>query len=425
MTAAAFAVGCSTWLYMNTTDANQLLREDPARTAGGRQQAQMKAVDLQTRAAETQLVMADNTGRILDEVRTLGSSSTPVLNEILASIQSQDGNSQLLNDIHTALAQMHDSSMITLDAILAGVQSQSTQLATLHEVRDMMSDQQAHNRGSLMPELKALALSTQANEAALAALHAQIEKAQARPDMDASVLDQLEALAAELRTRPNMDQVVEEIRTALTLEQNETNELLAKIESGLAVSPETQALVGPLRETLAEQAKATEDMISQAFARQDYAETQLEEIKALVQSQTGETATALRGVLSELQPQTDLDEVLNTIKQLQNGSIDPASLAKLDELTSKLEAVPTSEQLADAVVQAVSTQLNETRPMLEQIASPLEASTKQADGTQDLIDQLRMALMAGSGRHPAGSDLRHAGIIRRRRRQRRDASGAS
>lgn len=392
-TAAGFAIGCSAWLYMNSTAANQLLREDLLASQDRVTKASLAAAELQTQAAETQLAMADRTDLILGEVKALGSSNTPMLNEILASIQAQSGNRELLGNIREQLAQMNDSSRDTLGAILAGVQSQSSQWLTLAEVRDMMSRQQSET-ALLLPELQAVAATARANESAMAALQKQIEKAQARPDLDAKMLDQLEAVVAELKARPSLDKVNDEVRSALAAKQNKTDELLSRIESRLAISPDTQALVAPLREVLAEQTKVTERIVAEAFARQDHTAEELSELKSLLLSQPGETATALRGVIGELEAPVDFTEVLAAIKQVQTGTGDAETLALLGDLARKLEAAPTSDQLADAVALAVTTQLDETRPLLEQIATSLDASARHTDNTQALMDQLRLALAA-------------------------------
>lgn len=393
MTAAGFAIGCSAWLYMNSTAANQLLREDLLSSQDRVTKASLAAAELQSKAAETQLAMADRTDLILGEVQALGSSNTPMLNEILASIQAQSGNGELLGTIREQLADMNDSSRHTLNAILAGVESQSSQVTTLAEVRDMVSRQES-STALLLPELQAVAATARANEPMLVDLQKQIEKAQARPDLDAKMLDQLEAVLAELKARPSLDKIADEVRGALTAKQNKTDELLGRIESQLAISPDTQALVAPLREVLAEQTKVTERIVAEAFARQDHTTEELSQLKALLQSQPGETATALRGVIGEMETHVDFAEVLAAIRQVQSGSGDGDTLALLNELAKKLESVPTSEQLADAVALAVSAQLDETRPLLEQIAGSLDASAQNSDNTQVLMDQLRLALAA-------------------------------
>lgn len=392
MTAAGFAIGCSAWLYMNSTAANQLLREDLLASQDRATKATLAAAELQSKAAETQLAMADRTDLILGEVKALG-SSTPILNEILASIQAQSGNSELLGQIGEQLADMNESSRHTLSAILAGVESQSSQMTTLAEVRDMVSRQESRT-AMLLPELQAVAATARANEPMLADLQKQIEKAQARPDLDAKMLDQLEAVVAELKARPSVDKIADEVRSALAAKQSKTDELLSRIESQLAISPDTQALVEPLREVLSEQTKVTERIVAEAFARQDHTAEELAELKTMLQSQPGETATALRGVIGEMEAPADYSEVLTAIKQIQTGSGDTNTLALLNDLAKRLESTPTSDQLADAVALAVSTQLDETRPLLEQIASSLDASSKNTDTTQALIDQLRLALAA-------------------------------
>ena len=45
MTAAAFTVGCSAWLYLNTTDANQKLREDLLASGADVTKAQLAATE--------------------------------------------------------------------------------------------------------------------------------------------------------------------------------------------------------------------------------------------------------------------------------------------------------------------------------------------------------------------------------------------
>lgn len=392
-TAAAFAVGCSAWLYMNTTDANLLLREDLLASQDSATKAQLTAVDSQTLATQSQLAMADRTDQILGEVMALGYNSTPVLNEILASVQTQGDNNAMLGAIHESLAQMHDSSSTTLDTILASVESQSTQWQALAEVEDTMSRQQDQT-ALLLPKLQAVAVTAQANESAMTALKEQIEEAQARPDLDAQMLDQLEAIVAELQTRPTLDQVADEIRTALAKEQKTTGALLARIERQLAANPDTQALIAPLRDALAEQGKATDQLVAQAFQRQKHTDGQLETLKSLVQSQPGETANALSGVISELNTQADVGEVLAAVKRIEAGSDDPESLKLLGELALKLESAPTSQQLADAVAQAVTSQLDSTRPLLEQIASSLDNASQQTETGQALIEKLRLALLA-------------------------------
>jgi FHA domain-containing protein len=393
LAAAAFAIGCSAWLYMNTTDANLLLREDLLASQNRATKAQLAAADAQAQATETQLAISDRTDVILNEVMALGSNSTPVLNEILASVQSQHGNTELLGDINEALAQMHNSSMTTLDTILAGVESQSAQWHALAKVEDTMSRQQDQT-ALLLPELKAVAVTAQANESALTALKEQIELAQARPDLDAQMLDQLEAIIAELQARPTLDQVADEVRNALAVEQEKTSDLLTRIEGQLAASPDTRALIAPLRDALAQQGKATDQLVAQAFQRQEHTDGQLEDLNALVRAQPGETATALGGLIGELNTQADVDEVLAAVKRIEAGSGDTESLRLLGELALKLESAPTSQQLADAVASAVTTQLDGTRPLLEQIASSLDTASQQTEAGQALVAQLRLALVA-------------------------------
>ncbi len=391
--AAAFAVGCSAWLYLNTTDANLLLREDLLASQGRAIKAQLTAAEAQTLATDAQLAMSDRTDDILNEVLALGSNNTPVLNEILASVQSQHGNTELLGDIHESLAQMHDSSMTTLDTILARVKSQSAQWQALAQVEDTMSRQQDQT-ALLLPELKAVAVTAQANESALVALKEQIELAQARPDLDAQMLDQLESIVTELQARPTLDQVADEVRSALAVEQKKTGKLLTRIEDQLAASPDTRALIAPLREALAEQGKATDQLVAQVFQRQEHTDAQLEDLKALVQSQPGKTTTALGSIIGELNTQADIEKVLAAVKRIEAGAEDPESLRLLGELALKLESAPTSQQLADAVAQAVTSQLDGTRPLLEQIASSLDTASQHTEAGQELIEKLRLALLA-------------------------------
>lgn len=377
-TAAAFAVGCSVWLYMQTTDANDMFRGDILASQDKAIEAQRAAADAQAQATESQLAIADRTDLILGEVKALGTTSTPVLNEILASVQSQDGNNALLGDIHQALAEMHNSSMTTLDTILAGVESQSAQWRALAQVQDSITQQQT-DTALLLPELETIAATARANENVLSDLKIQIEQAQARPDLDAKVLDQLEAVVAELQARPTLDQVTDGVRNALAAEQKKTDVLLTRIEGQLAASPDTQALIAPLRETLSEQVKATEQLVAKAFEQQELTTEQLEGLKTLVQSQPNETATALSDVINKLDTQDDINEVLAAVKRIEAGSEGPEAIKLLSELASKLESAPTSEQLADTVALAVTTQLNETRPLLEQIADSLDTASQQSD----------------------------------------------
>jgi hypothetical protein len=395
MTAAAVAIGCSAWLYMNTTDANLKLREDLLASQSGATKAQLAATEAQTQAIQSQLAIADRTDEIIDEVQTLGSSSTPVLNEILASVQSQSGNNEQLDEISLALADLHDTSQPTLDAILARVESQSAQWMTLAEVRDVMKRQQA-DTAVLLPELQAVALATRANEQSLDALRQQIEQAQARPDLDGEVLDQLEAVVAELQARPTVDQMATGVRQALTGEQQKTSEMLNRIEERLAKSnnPNTQDLIAPLREALTSQALATEQLVTQAFERQNHTTDQLAELKAMLQSQPDETATVMRDVISQIGDHGDLDSVLAAVKQIEIGTSDDEAMDLLRELAMKLESAPTSQQLADAVALAVTDQLDESRPLLERIASTLDSSAQQDEASQTLLDQVRLALMA-------------------------------
>ncbi len=394
--AAAFAIGCSAYLYMNLSNVSTTIRDD-VRSASAAQQsateAQLAAVDAQTKATESQLALADRTDEIYNEVASLNSSSTPVLKEILASVQSQKGNGVLLNDIQTALAEMHNSSMTTLDTILASMESQSDQWQALAKVEDTMQNQQ-DQAALLLPELQAVASTAQANEKALNALRDQIELAQARPDLDADILDQLEAIVTELQARPTADQVASQVRTALAQEQEKTNELLARIEGQLSDNPDTQALITPLREALAEQSSATEQMISQAFARQDKTDEQLEQISTLIRAQPSETAAAVDAVLGKLTTQEDIDKVLAAVKQIETGGQSPESVKLLNELALKLQTAPSSQELADSVVKAVTEELNTTRPLLEQIASSLDNASQQTDTSQELIEQLRLALLA-------------------------------
>ncbi len=393
LTAAAFAVGCSAWLYMNTTDANLKLREDLLASQAGVTKSQLAATEAQTQATQSQLAIADRTNEIFEEVQALGANSTPVLNDILASVQSQSGHAEQLEEIRLALADLHDTSQPTLDAILARVESQSSQWMTLAEVRDVMMRQQADTAG-LLPELQAVALATRANEQSLDTLRQQIEQAQARPDLNAKVLDQLEAVAAELQARPTLDQMVTGVRHALAQEQQKTDELLNRIEDRLAKSPDTQELIAPLREALTSQAQATEQLVAQAFEQRNLTSDQLAELKTLVQSQPGETETVLRDVVGQMNNHGDLDSVLAAVRQIEAGSGDTEAMDLLRELALKLESAPTSQQLADAVALAVTDQLDGTRPLLEQIASTLDSSAEQVETDQVLLEQVRLALMA-------------------------------
>lgn len=393
-TAAAFAVGCSAWLYMNTTDANLKLREDLLASQAGLKKAQIAATEAQTQATQTQLAMADRTDEVLSEVKALGASSTPMLNEILASIEAQGGDIEQLGDIRQALVDLQNAGQPKLDAILARVESQSSQWMTLAEVRDVMMRQKT-DTASLLPELQAVALATKANEQSLESLRKTIEQVQASPDLDAKVLDQLEAAVAELRAQPTLDQIAGEVRQALAQEQDETDALLSKIETRLAESPDAQELIAPLREALTSQAQATEQLVSQAFDQQrSQTDEQVAELKTLIQTNSGETATALREVVDQLADQSELDAVLASIQQIPTGQANDPSLAMLEALTTKLEATPTTQQLADAVAEVVTGQIDSTRPLLEQIASSLDDADKQGDAGQALLEEVRLALQA-------------------------------
>ena len=393
MAAATFAIGCSAWMVLSTSDANQSLRSDLLASQDRATDAQLAAVDAQTKATESQLAISDRTNQILDEVMTLGSNITPVIHETLASVKTQQQNTEVLNDINQALAQMHSSSMTTLDTILAGIESQSAQWHTLSQLQDALA-QQNSDAARVLPELQAVAATAQANESTLSEIKQQIELAQARPDLSAEVLDQLEAVAAELKDRPTLDEVTQGVRTALAREQAQTDKLLARIEKQLSGRPDSQALIEPLREALAAQSEATEQMITQAFNQQTVSADQVDELKSLIQAQPDETATALRDVIGELDHNIDLAPVLTAIENIQTGSADSESIALLNELSAKLQSGPSSEQLAQAVTQAVTEQLNTTRPLLEQIAGTLDATVDQSQTSAELIEQLRLALLA-------------------------------
>ena len=400
MVAAAFAVGTSGWLYLNTTDANLKLREDILASQAGLTEnitnSQRTATEAQTRATQAQLAMADRTDEVLTEVQALGASSTPVLNEILASIQAQGGDIEQIDDIRQALLDLQNSSQPTLDAILARVESQSSQWMTLAEVRDVLMRQHAQT-ANLLPELQALAIATRDNEQSLATLRETIEKVQASPDLDATILDQLEATVAELRARPTTEQIARGVRQALANEQNKTDALLRKIETHLAStdSPDAEELITPLREALAAQSQATEQLVNQAFDQQrTKSDAQLAELKTMIQSQSGETATALRDVVNQMDNQGDLDAVLASVKQIQTGSSDEQAMALLRELNTKLETAPTTEQLASAVAEVVAGELSSTHPLLEQIAGALDESAQQTEAGQAILEQVHLALAA-------------------------------
>lgn len=396
LTAAAFAVGCSGWLTLYSTDAYEKLQNNLITSQTDLTENITHATEAQTQATQAQLAMADRTDEVLSEVQALGASSTPMLSEILASIQAQGGDLEQIGDIRTALADLQNSSQPALDAILARVESQSSQWMTLAEVRDVMLRQQAETE-HLLPELKAVAQATRENEQALEALRETIEIVQASPELDAQILDQLEATVAELRARPTTEQIARGVRQALSNEQTKTDALLRKIESRLAESstPDAEALIAPLREALAAQAEATQQLVADAFNHQRTLDnTQLAEIKTYIESQTGETATALRDVVNQLGTQGDLEAVLASVKQLESGGGDAESMAMLRELTTKLETAPTTEQLASAVADVVADQLSSTHPLLEEIASAVNESAAQGEAGQALLEQVRLALAA-------------------------------
>lgn len=400
LTAAAIAVGCSGWLTLYSTGAYQDLQDNLLASQSDLTtnitDAQRAATEAQTQATQAQLAMADRTDEVLSEVQALGASSTPVLNEILASIQDQGGDIEQLGEIRQALVDLQSTSQPTLDAILARVESQSSQWMTLAEVRDVMMRQQEET-ANLLPELQALAIATRDNEQSLATLRESIEKVQARPDLDAKILDQLEATVAELQARPTTEQIARGVRQALAKEQNKTDALLRKIETRLASSdsPDAQALIAPLREVLAAQAQTTEQLVSQAFDRQrTQTDAQLAEIKTFIGSKSGETSTALRDVATQLENQGDLEAALASIQQNNTGSVDDETLAMLRDLNAKLETAPTTEQLADAVAEVVAGQLSTTHPLLQEIAGALDESSQQTEAGQALLEQVRLALAA-------------------------------
>ncbi len=393
LSAAAFAVACSAWLYHNTTSENRILHDALLASQSQASTAQLDAVELQKRAAEAQLATADRTGDILAEVRALGTQSRPMLDEILASVQEQSGNTEQLSDIRQALADLHEANQPALDAILAGVQSQSQQLVALADLRDAVIQQQ-EDTAPLLPELRALAQTAQVNEKSLAHLRRQIELAQARPDLDAVVLDQMESVMAELRARPTTDQIDAQVRQALADEHEQTAQLLNQIESKLTPTPQTQELLAPLREALARQAQRSEQLLAQAFSRQEQTAEQLAELRTMMQSQPDQTATALRGVVGEWQIHDDLGAVLAAVKQIEAGADNPQNTALLQDLAVKLESAPTSQELANAVAQAVTQQLDGTRPLLEQIANSLTGSDEENAARQALMQQVRLALQA-------------------------------
>ena len=395
MAAAAFAIGCSAWMMLNTSDANQTLRTDLLASQNRATQAQIDAADAQQKAAASQLAMSDRTDQILSEVRTLGSDVSPVIHETLASVKDQQKNTDLLNDINQALAQMHTSSMTTLDTILASVESQSEQWHTLAQLQEALAQQNA-GAARILPELQAVAATAKANESALDAIQSRIEQVQAQPNLDANILDQLETVAAELKDRPTLDQVTQGVRTALAKQQTQTDKLLTRIENRLPDSPDTQALIQPLRDALAAQNQATEQMIAKAFENQTLSipDDQLDQLKALIASQPDQTASALRDVINGLDTSVDLAPVLDAIENIKAGNTDDKTVALLNDLTTKLQSAPSSDELASAVTQAVNDQFSTTRPLLEQIAGSLDAASEQAQTSTELIDQLRLALHA-------------------------------
>jgi len=389
MAAAAFAIGCSAWLYTQTRDANRQLHNDLVNSQTDATLAQLEVLETQRKATQTQVAMADRTEEILTEVQTLGSTSKPALNEILALVQTQAGNAEALGDLRTALANLRDTSEPTLDAILTHVDTQSQQWQALAQVRDVVIQQQA-DTADLLPQLQALAMTTRSNERALAGLNTRIEQVQAKPDLDAQMLDQLEAVAAELKAQPTMDQIAAGVRSALASEQVKTQDLLKRIENQLAMDPQSAKLIGPLREALAKQADRTEQLVAQAFERKDATAEQVAELQTLMHSQTGETAAALRGVIEEI----DLVAELAAVQQIEQGAGDQKTTALLEELMAKLEATPTPEQLADAVTNAVTSQLDGTRPLLEQIANAIDQSHDQDASQRKLMEQVSLALQA-------------------------------
>ncbi|GAB4188347.1 MAG: hypothetical protein Kow00105_02950 [Phycisphaeraceae bacterium] len=391
LAAAGFAIGCSAWIYQQTVRSHQTLSETLIASQDRVEDAALAAVELQTQAAETQLAMADRTEQILEQVNELGDESTPKLDQILAALQSQGDDLKQVGELRTALAQMDAASRARLDGILAEVESQSAQWITLAEVRDMVA-RQAEQTAALMPHLQALAAATQANESAMAMLQRQIELAQAQPDIDARILDQLEAIAAELKARPSVDKVVDEVRLALAKDRQAIESLLTRIESQVTGMSDAEALIAPLRQALAEQSQQTEQLIDRAFADAKPTADQLARIESLIAARSDQTAEALSNAIGQLQQSMDFSEVLAAVREVQAGVKDPDTLAKLDELSRRLETTPTTQQLAQAVAEAVTTRFDETRPLLERIALTLDAASIEAQDTRALMDQLSLAL---------------------------------
>ena len=98
MLAAAVAIGFSGWLYTETRDANQQLHNQLVSVTDKATSAQLEALNEQRKATKTQLAVAGRTESVLNEVQSLSSKNAPVLNEILAVVQAQSGNTEMLSE---------------------------------------------------------------------------------------------------------------------------------------------------------------------------------------------------------------------------------------------------------------------------------------------------------------------------------------
>lgn len=398
--AAAVVIGSNALLYFNSLDQTQAIRSEIAAAKAAAQQGSREVIE-QVQAKATPTIEPD-----------------PRLAQILAAVQAQGEQAQLLGQIKDAIAKLPDAGKVA-EQVAAKLPKDDETRQLLEQVLvklDAPADQ-AKLLQDAVARLEAQPNDSDTLKLILAKLEAQPAESEALKQVLARLEQQqpidndlLKSMIAKIDEQPQTQTLIAEVKAmaeaarkqqaALAAKSQETDELLREALAEVKSKPGAEAIAAAVREAGAgddANAKLLQQVLANLEEQQALAK-QIAEVRQLVEAQPEATRAAVREIVQALPtvPAEDADEagdnearVLEAIADLR-ATLPRDATAKLDQVLAKLDAQATPEQFAAAMKTVLDERAEPATP--DQLAAAVKPLLDQQ--TPATPEQLATAVKA-------------------------------
>jgi hypothetical protein len=335
------------------------------------------AADLKREIEATRLASQQSSQALIEQVqvaaRPHAAEPDPMLGEILAAVQAQREQSQLLQQISDAVAKL-PSTAEAIETIAARIDEQPQHAAMLQGILAKLEEQPAID--ALVAEVRAMASAARQQQEQLVA------RTQASDDL-------LRQTLAEVKAAPATDaeQLAAVVRTAIQSVDEGNGELLARVLANLEEQATLATEVRELRQIVERQPAATRAVVAE-----------------IVAAMPGDDASAVIAAIDELRKALPSDATAK-LDQVLARLDEAAGPEQIAAAVKNVVTPPTAAQLAEAVEAVVARQ---SQPLAQAIAAQGEAQTARLDTLSARLEAqaTRDELLAALDRAAAEPDAR-------------------